>query len=282
MVGNRSMASAPQSRELFVYECEGSGPPLGEPDDRGFLGIWPEHPFYYAFFEQEAGAGFYRWLEKQGTWLLRGRYRLSYDQWQQTSAETITAGPFLIEMGPGVAAAAEGGSGIVIRLDPGLVFGSGLHGSTMGCMLAIAHLYERFAINQVVDMGTGTGILAVSCAKLGAARVLAVDKNFLAIRTAKKNIQLNGLEHRVSLVAAESLAVLNEPSELLIMNLECSTLRQFLATGEWLSYQWVILSGFLDKQWDQLKRYLPPAFHLFHQVTIDGWLTVTIATGFLR
>jgi ribosomal protein L11 methyltransferase len=278
MVGNRIMVSSLQPKELFAYECEGSGPPLGEPDDRSFLGVWSEHPFYYVFFEQEASPGFYNWLEKQGTWLLRGRYRLAYDQWQQTSAETITVGPFLIEMVRGDAAATEGGNAMVIRLDPGVVFGSGLHGSTMGCMLALAHLHEQFAINQAVDMGTGTGILAVSCAKLGAVRVLAIDKKLLAIRTAQRNILLNGLEQRVNIVAAESLAVLKAPSELLIMNLEWTALQRFLATSEWLSYRWVILSGFLERQWDELKRYIPSAFHLSHQVTIDGWLTLTIST----
>jgi ribosomal protein L11 methyltransferase len=127
-------------------------------------------------------------------------------------------------------------------------------------------------------MGTGTGILAVACAKLGAARVLAIDKNLLAIRTTQRNIVRNGLDGRVNMVAAESLAVLRAPSDLLMMNLEWSALQEVLAMGEWLNYRWVILSGFLEKQWDQLNRYIPPAFHLLHRVTVDGWLTVTISS----
>ncbi len=59
--------------------------PGGDPDDRGFLGTWPEPPFYYLFFEQEAGAGFHRWLEQQQGWIVRSLVRLPYDRWQQVS-----------------------------------------------------------------------------------------------------------------------------------------------------------------------------------------------------
>jgi ribosomal protein L11 methyltransferase len=175
------------------------------------LGIWPEHPFYYLFFEQEAGAGFFLWLEKQGGWTLRECYHLSYDQWQQTSAEWFPVGPFLIGMGSEGADASEGDDRIAIRLDPGVVFGSGLHGSTRGCLLAIAHLLERVVINHAVDLGTGTGILGISCAILGVKSVLAIDKNLLAIRTARKNVLLNGMEHRVNLFVAENLGTLKAP-----------------------------------------------------------------------
>jgi ribosomal protein L11 methyltransferase len=265
-----------QPRELFVYECKGSHRPSGEPDDAKFLGIWSEHPYYYVFFEQEAGAGFFGWLEKQPGWALRDRYCLPYDQWQQTSTERLTVGPFLIQMSPEVAGAARGRE-IIIHLDPGVVFGSGLHGSTWGCLLAIARLRERLVINHAVDMGTGTGILAISCGKLGATQVLAVDRNLLALRTARKNVLLNGMEQRVRAIVADRLGALKAPAELLIMNLESPTLEHFLAGSEWLRYRWVILSGFLESQWDRLKGYIPSSSHLRHRVSIAGWLTVTIS-----
>ena len=277
MLRHKGKISALRPKDLFVYECEGSHAPLGEPDESGFLGIWAEHPFYYMFFGQEAGPGFFRWLEKQRGWRLRRCYHLPYDQWQQTSAERLQVGRFVIELNPGAAAAAEPGDGIAIRLDPGVVFGSGLHGSTRGCLLAVARLLGRLTVDSVVDMGTGTGILAISCVKLGVARVLAIDKNPLAIRTAQKNILLNGMEHQVKLFVGESLGILRAPSELLIMNLEYYALQCLLAEREWLRYRWVILSGFLEGQWDELSRCIPPVFRLQHRTTVDGWLTVTIS-----
>ncbi len=282
MVRLATTVSGVRPKDLFVYECEGNQRPRGEPDDRGFLGIWPEPPFYYLFFEQEAGAGLFRWLEDQPGWVLRSRFKLAYDQWQQVSAERTQVGPFFIQMEPGVADPAARGHGILIRLDPGLVFGSGLHGSTRGCLLAVAHLFERLPINNAVDMGTGTGILAVSCGALGAARVLAIDKNPLAVRVARNNIRLNAMADRVKLLVAEDLGVLNEPSELLVMNLEWPSLQRLLAGNEWLSYQWVVLSGFLEKQWDRLQAYIHPAFRVRHQVSVDDWLTVIISRPDLK
>lgn len=269
--------SAGRPKDLFIYECEGSQPPRGEPEDRGFLGIWPEPPFYYLFFKQEAGEGLFLWLENQPAWMLRSRFKLAYDQWQQVSAQRIQVGPFFIQMEPGGSDPAALGHGILIRLDPGLVFGSGLHGSTRGCLLAMAHLFERLPIKYAVDMGTGTGILAVSCAALGAARVLAIDKNPLAVQVARKNILLNGMADRVKLLVAEDLSVLKAPSELLVMNLEWPSLQRLLVGNEWLNYPWVVLSGFLEKQWERLQTTIPPAFRVRGQVSVDDWLTVTIS-----
>jgi hypothetical protein len=84
----------------------------------------------------------------------------------------------------------------------------------------------------------------------------------------------------VRVIVADRLGAIKVPSGLLIMNLEWPALKQLLAGNEWLSYRWVILSGFLERQWDQLQGFLPPAFHLRHRVAVDGWLTVTISRGY--
>jgi ribosomal protein L11 methyltransferase len=276
MVMRDIKGSASRPKELIVYECQGSHPPLGEPEGSSFLGIWPEPPFYYLFFECEPGAGLSRWLEKQRGWVLQQSYRLDYDKWQQVSAERIEIGPFVIEMNPGREHPAERGEGIVMRLDPGLVFGSGLHGSSKGCLLAIARLFEQFPIRSAVDMGTGTGILAIACGLLGACRVRAIDNNPLAARVARKNILLNGAEKSVEVLVADDLSVLKAPSDLLIMNLEWPSLMKMLTRNDWLDYRWVILSGFLERQWDKLKVHLPPAFRIQSRETIEDWFTVTL------
>ena len=201
------------------------------------------------------------WLEKQQGWVLRQSYRLDYDKWQQVSAERVRDRPLCHRNASwDPEHPAERGEGIVIRLDPGLVFGSGLHGSSKGCLLAIARLFEQFPIKNAVDMGTGTGILAISCGLLGASRVLAIDNNPLATRVARKNILLNGAENCVEVLVADDLSVLKAPSDLLVMNLEWPSLLQLLAGNDWLDYRWVILSGFLERQWDKLKVHSLPPF----------------------
>ncbi len=81
---------------------------------------------------------------------------------------------------------------IVIALDPGMAFGSGLHPTTRLCLEALEDHICPGA--RVLDVGTGSGILAIAAARLGASRVLAVDTDPLAVRIAQENIVLNQVQ----------------------------------------------------------------------------------------
>jgi ribosomal protein L11 methyltransferase len=80
---------------------------------------------------------------------------------------------------------------VVITLDPGMAFGTGLHPSTQLCLEALEDLV--WPGMRILDVGTGSGILAIAAAKLGAAEVLAVDIEGVAVRTARENVALNGV-----------------------------------------------------------------------------------------
>ena len=83
----------------------------------------------------------------------------------------------------------------VIRLDPGLAFGTGLHPTTRMCLMALQrHLQPGM---RVLDVGTGSGILALAAARLGARCVLAVDTDPVAVQVAGRNIAANHLEYIV-------------------------------------------------------------------------------------
>jgi ribosomal protein L11 methyltransferase len=84
---------------------------------------------------------------------------------------------------------------IVIELDPGLAFGSGLHPTTQFCLKLLEEIPLRG--QGVFDVGTGSGILAIAAAKLGAAPVRAVDVDEVAVRVARENFERNGLAGRV-------------------------------------------------------------------------------------
>jgi ribosomal protein L11 methyltransferase len=269
--------SARRQQELTVYECQGSRSPIGKPEESNFLGIWPEPPFYYLFFEGNAGAGLSDWLKRQPGWVLRQSYRLDYGQWQQVSGEKMRIGPFVVEIAEGYEQPSMRGDSIPIRLDPGLVFGSGLHGSSRGCLLAISRLFEHFPFKTAVDMGTGTGILAIACCLLGAVRVVGIDNNPLATQAARKNMLINGTANCMELLVADNLSVLRASSDLLIMNLEWPSLVRLLAGDDWHEYHWAILSGFLESQWEKVKAQISPAFRVQSRLTIDDWLTVTLS-----
>jgi ribosomal protein L11 methyltransferase len=87
---------------------------------------------------------------------------------------------------------------VVIRLDPGMAFGTGQHPTTRLCLEA---LESRLRAGQVMlDLGTGSGILAIAGALLGAARVIALDLDPVAVGVARQNVAVNGVEGRVQVV----------------------------------------------------------------------------------
>jgi ribosomal protein L11 methyltransferase len=84
---------------------------------------------------------------------------------------------------------------VVLEMDPGMAFGTGLHPTTRMCVLSC----ERFVKQgmRVLDLGTGSGILSIASAGLGAASVLALDVDPVAVKVAKENVAMNGLEEIV-------------------------------------------------------------------------------------
>lgn len=78
---------------------------------------------------------------------------------------------------------------IVLRLDPGMAFGTGSHPTTRMCLVALERVVASGA--RVLDVGTGSGILAIAAAKLGASEVLALDIDPVAVRVARENVHLN-------------------------------------------------------------------------------------------
>lgn len=265
--------------KLTVYECRGPKGPRNEPVHEGFLGIWPEAPYYYLFFDRQADSFVEGWIGAQAGWSLRGFYHMDYDQWQQIAPGDQRVGPFLIRTGVSSGSASPHWDADVLPLllNPGLVFGSGVHPTTRGCLLAMVQLFPWISPQTVVDLGTGTGILAVACGLLGARRVWALDCLPLAVKVARNNVSANKLEEVVSLLVAQDLKVFREPADLLLMNIEWPCLRQALQSGDWIPYGWVVLSGFLKHQWQDVKDLLPPGVRIFLKVTIEGWMTVMIS-----
>ncbi|MBY0337617.1 MAG: 50S ribosomal protein L11 methyltransferase [Acetobacteraceae bacterium] len=90
----------------------------------------------------------------------------------------------------------------VLTLDAGIAFGSGEHNSTRGCLLALEGLRLRHNA-RVLDLGAGSGILAMGAAKLRGVRVLATDIEPWSVRVANENAKLNGLRGRVHSILAD-------------------------------------------------------------------------------
>ncbi|WP_339297509.1 50S ribosomal protein L11 methyltransferase [Paenibacillus sp. FSL R5-0623] len=94
----------------------------------------------------------------------------------------------------------------IIELDPGMAFGTGTHPTTSLCLRTLETVIEGG--EEVIDVGTGSGILAIGAIKLGAKHVLALDLDPVAVISARENVELNGLEQQITVKESDLLSVL--------------------------------------------------------------------------
>jgi len=117
---------------------------------------------------------------------------------------------------------------IVIQLDPGMAFGTGLHPTTQMCLVALEEWVWPGA--DVLDLGTGSGILAIAAARLGAGHVLAVDNDSQAVKAARDNVVMNGV-HEIVSVERGSLSEVSESYDVVVVNILARVIVEMLQEG---------------------------------------------------
>jgi len=181
--------------------------------------------------------------------------RLKDENWVLKSLEglaPINAGRFFVH-GLHDADKKPAGS-IPIIIEAGEAFGTGHHGTTEGCLVALSQIAEHETPEQVLDLGTGTGLLAIGAAKLWRVPIIGTDIDPIAVRVAHENAILNGVGQQIRMVQAAGTthALIHEkaPYDLICANILAKPLRQLagditdlLAPGGLL-----VLSGLLDDQ----------------------------------
>jgi ribosomal protein L11 methyltransferase len=162
----------------------------------------------------------------------------------------------------------------VIRLDPGMAFGTGTHPTTRMCLRWLAHQSQDVATpwSRVLDYGCGSGILAIGAARFGAASIDAVDIDRLAVEATRANARINGVSlkcgppdvarGRYGLVLANILAT---PLKLLAPVL-CGHLD---SCGE------LVLAGLLERQADDIAEVYAPWLDLAVSDSEEGWVLLT-------
>jgi ribosomal protein L11 methyltransferase len=117
---------------------------------------------------------------------------------------------------------------VVLEMDPGMAFGTGLHPTTQLCVAAIEELVHPGTL--VLDLGTGTGILAMVAAKLGAGEILGVDTDENAVIAARRNAISNGLAARITLQCG-SLGDVAAAYDLVVANILAPVIIEMAASG---------------------------------------------------
>src|SRR5262249_26962705 len=98
---------------------------------------------------------------------------------------------------------------VIVELDPGMAFGTGLHPTTRNCLLALEDTLHHG--DRVLDVGTGSGILAIAALKLGAASVLALDVSSVVVEAGQANATTNGVQGRMKTQLATLEGAAGEP-----------------------------------------------------------------------
>jgi ribosomal protein L11 methyltransferase len=169
-----------------------------------------------------------------------------------------------------------------IVIEPAMAFGTGHHASTLGCLLAIEEVFHtNEAIASTLDVGTGSGILAIAAARLGAGRIVAVDNDSIAVEAAAANVARNGLDDAIELRVGE-LGTFSEPFRLIVANLYSGLLahlfERFAACAD--RDAWLVTSGLLDADRGAVVRAAAAAgWRKLAARSIDGWTTLTFRRG---
>ncbi|MCE5265213.1 MAG: 50S ribosomal protein L11 methyltransferase [Deltaproteobacteria bacterium] len=169
------------------------------------------------------------------------------------------------------------GRDIVIEIDPGMAFGTGQHPSTRMCLEAIEEILLRDRTVdrwRVLDVGTGTGILGIACAKLDAEEVLCVDIDQKAVEVATENARINQVDDRVQIRYCD-VTTLTGPFHLIVANITAkiliklrSHLIRLLRPGGYL-----VISGIIEQNKPDIEAHFPgDSFPVHRLITEKEWL----------
>ena len=193
----------------------------------------------------------------------------------------VTAGRFNVHGAHDRARVAANAIGI--EIEAGLAFGTGHHGTTAGCLTAIGDLAKARPFRNVLDVGTGSGVLAIGVARLMHARVLASDIDPVAVAVARANVRLNGAAHSVRTIVANGLnhrlIAERAPYDLIVANILAGPLVQLApAIGRHLKPGGtVILSGLLNEQARRIAAmYRTQGLTFSRAIVIGEWTTLVL------
>jgi len=239
---------------LYIYYIGGIVPAHHTFETDNFIGNWVEDDFSFLFFSGPSKQKVLKILVDFPDLELLDEYEMTYAQWQGGVIEPIRIGRFILN--PTWIKASPGDNDVSITLDSGVVFGNGAHPTTQACLEAIDIACSGKKVKTMLDLGSGTGVLALAAAKLGCEKVLAVDYNYLASRTARGNVSLNNLENNILVINGRAEEHTVVATDLLVANIHYDVMKDLVRTEGFLQQKWFVLSGLLHSEAENISEFL--------------------------
>lgn len=259
---------------LHIYYLQGKISKDRQIVNQNYMGNWEEDGFSFLFFLESSPEEIDKLIAEEKHLVLLDTFEMTYEQWQGGRLEPQQLGSFLIC--PPWFTPPEGEPSHVLSLDPGVVFGNGLHPTTQDCLQAMEIVGMGNTFSTMIDLGTGTGILALAGAALGFKKILAVDFNYLAAQTTHRNVIANGFENRILAINGQAESFTALPSDLLVANIHYDIMEDIIRTPGFLQQKWFILSGLLKSETEKIEDQLATMpVHLLKKWSRDGsWYTL--------
>lgn len=254
-----------QYSRIYTYHLDTSG--LTAFDNPDLIGIWEEEGKTILIFHRPKDELIAELCLQKGC---RVFYQadLDYRDWEMgREVSSFAVGPLTI-------APIWSEEQADIRIDPSVVFGNGFHPSTRLCLESLTKYHPNLpGYFSALDLGCGTGLLAVCAARLGAASVVAVDHNPLACKVARKNSAYNDVEDIISVRQIDLRSEFPETkADLVMANLHHELLVHLFQNESFWQGGLYILSGFMPGEEELLLAALPDSPPLFlERLKKDKW-----------
>ncbi len=166
----------------------------------------------------------------------------------------------------------DAGDRVVLNIDPGLAFGTGSHETTRLCLETIEKYLKKG--DTVLDVGCGSGILAIASLLLGAKSAVGVDIDETAVRTAAENAEINGVSDRFTAVEGDLTEKISGKYNLIVANIVADAII-CLSKGvkEFMDSDTVyIMSGIIDTRGDEVQTAVSDEFEIIERIEDNGWV----------
>lgn len=262
---------------LEIYEVRGVIPEEELPSPGpGFLGFWIESDYTFFFFDAAFQNGFETYLVNKKDVSLRYVHKMKYSQWQDGAGFTpFTVGRLLIQPAwQSLPSDSLLDDHILIRIDPGLAFGFGGHPTTMACLKSLVRIYEEDRPKKALDLGAGTGVLALAAAALGADHITAVEYSHMAADTARQNVILNGFKDTIEVIRGQAEDHVDCEADLVCSNLHLQVQEAIMAKKGFKNRKWLLLSGLFHEQAEVMLSSLMNDYKLVDIIRDERWATL--------